>query len=369
MKTVQVGLIGSGFISTIHADSLQRCAGARIAGIASRTPANAKAFAKRFGVADVFTDYRELLARPEIDLVIIGAPNDLHCRMVLDAAAAGKHVVVEKPLCLSLAEADRMIAACRKARVKLMYAEELCFAPKYVRLKQLLDSGALGRPTLLKQSEKHDGPHADHFWDVRRAGGGVTMDMGCHAIEFFRWMLGRPKIKSVYAQMATQVHTGRTRGDDNAILILEFENCVVGVAEESWTKLGGMDDRAEVHGSEGVAYADLLHGNSIETYSAKGYDYAVEKAGSTRGWSFTIYEEAWNYGFPQEMAHFVACVRGEAEPLVTGEDGRAVLEAIHAAYHSAATGRKVWLPFKSNARRPYDLWAGGRRQSRGRPRG
>jgi predicted dehydrogenase len=237
-----------------------------------------------------------------------------------------------------------------------MYAEELCFAPKYVRLKQLLDSGALGRPTLLKQSEKHDGPHAAHFWDVERSGGGVAMDMGCHAIEFFRWMLGRPPIKSVYAQMSTQVHGGKTRGDDNAILIMEFANGVIAMAEESWTKLGGMDDRAEVHGSGGVAYADLLHGNAIETYSAGGYDYAVEKAGSTKGWSFTIYEEAWNYGFHHEMAHFVDCVQNDKTPLVTGEDARVVLEVIFAAYESARTGRKVELPLAATAARPIDLW-------------
>jgi predicted dehydrogenase len=297
-----------------------------------------------------------LLARPDIDLVVGGAPNDVHCRITLDAAAAGKHVVMEKPLCLNLADADRMIAACRQANVKLMYAEELCFAPKYVRLKKLLDSGALGRPTLVKQSEKHDGPHADHFWNVDRSGGGVTMDMGCHAVEFFRWMLGRPPIKSVYAQMSTSVHGEKTRGEDNAILILEFEGGATAIAEESWTKPGGMDDRAEVYGTHGVAYADLLHGNAIETYSAVGYDYAVEKAGSTRGWSFTIYEEAWNYGFHGEMAHFVDCVQNDRKPLVTGEDGRAVLEAVMAAYESARTGGKVALPFASKARKPIDLW-------------
>jgi predicted dehydrogenase len=274
----------------------------------------------------------------------------------LDCLAAGKHVVLEKPLCLNLAEADRMIAAGRSAKLKLMYAEELCFAPKYIRLKQLLDSGALGHPTLLKQSEKHDGPHAPHFWDVNRSGGGVTMDMGCHAIEFFRWMLGRPKIRSVYAQMDTQVHSAKTRGEDNAILILEFENGTTAIAEESWTKLGGMDDRAEVHGSKGVAYADLLHGNSIQTYSATGYDYAVEKAGSTVGWSFTIYEEIWNYGFIQEMAHFVDCVLHDRQPLVTAEDGRVVLETIFAAYASAGSGRKIQLPFASDATKPIDLW-------------
>ena len=182
------------------------------------------------------------------------------------------------------------------------------------------------------------------------------MDMGCHGIEFFRWMLNRPKVKSVYAQMSTSVHGDKTRGEDNAILILEFEGGVTAMAEESWTKMGGMDDRAEVHGSQGVAYADLLHGNAIETYSAGGYDYAVEKAGSTKGWSFTIYEEAWNYGFHGEMAHFVDCVQNDRKPLVTGEDGRAVLEVIFAAYESAREGRKVALPFESKARKPIDLW-------------
>jgi myo-inositol 2-dehydrogenase / D-chiro-inositol 1-dehydrogenase len=180
--------------------------------------------------------------------------------------------------------------------------------------------------------------------------------MGCHAIEFFRWMLGRPKIASVYAQMSTSVHADKTQGDDNAILILEFEGGVTAMAEESWTKLGGMDDRAEVHGSHGVAYANLLQGNSILTYSAGGYDYAVEKAGSTRGWSFTIYEELWNYGFPQELAHFVDCVAHDKQPLVTGGDGRVVLEALLAAYASAGSGRKIAMPFPSTAARPYDLW-------------
>jgi len=355
-ERVRVGIIGSQFISAIHAESLSRCHAAEMVAVASPTPGNAERLAGKYQIPHHFTDYRDLLAIDEIDLVVIGIPNHLHCEVVVAAARAGKHIVVEKPFCLNLAEADQMLDAARQAAVKLMYAEELCFAPKYVRLKQLLDSGALGKPTLLKQSEKHDGPHAAHFWDVQRSGGGVVMDMGCHAVEFFRWMLGRPPIKSVYAQMSTQVHQEKTRGEDNAIVILEFENGVIGMAEESWTKLGGMDDRAEVHGSHGVAYADLLHGNAIETYSLEGYDYAVEKAGSTRGWTFTIYDEAYNYGFPQEMAHFVDCVQHDKQPLVTGEDGRAVLEVLFAAYESARTGRKIYLPFPSDAQKPIDLW-------------
>lgn len=355
-KTVRVGIVGSQFISRIHAEALQSVPQAELFAVASPTAGHAEAFARQFAIPHWVTDYQRLLEMDEIDMVLLGVPNDLHCPFTVQAAAAGKHVVCEKPLCLNLREADEMIAACRRAGVKLMYAEELCFAPKYVRLKQLLDQGALGRPTLLKQAEKHDGPHAPHFWDVQRSGGGVAMDMGCHAIEFFRWMLNKPPIRTVYAQLATQVHADKTRGDDNALILLEFEGGCLALAEESWTKPGGMDDRAEVYGSLGVAYADLLRGNSIVTYSAVGYDYAVEKAGSTRGWSFTIYEEAWNYGFPQEMAHFVDCVANDKPPRETGEDGRAVLEAIFAAYHSAATGTKVALPFASDAARPIDLW-------------
>jgi predicted dehydrogenase len=355
---VRVGLVGSGFICAIHADALKRCADAQVVAVMSPTKGKAEAFAQRQGISQHFTDYDKFLEMDGLDLVVIGAPNDVHCDLTVKAAAAGKHIVLEKPMCLNLAEADRMVDACRKAKVKLMYAEELCFAPKYVRLKQLLDSGALGDAVLIKQSEKHDGPHAPHFWDVNRAGGGVTMDMGCHAIEFFRWVLGRPPIKSVYAQMGTHVHGNKTRGEDNAILILEFANGVTAIAEESWTKLGGMDDRAEIHGSKGVAYADLLHGNAIETYSATGYDYAVEKAGSTVGWSFTIYEEIWNYGYVDEMAHFVQCVKYDKQPLVTGDEARVVMEVLFAAYESAGTGRKVMLPFKTNAAKPFDLWKG-----------
>ena len=156
--------------------------------------------------------------------------------------------------------------------------------------------------------------------------------------------------------MNTSVYKDKTIGDDNAIIILEFENDVIAMAEESWTKLGGMDDRAEIHGSEGVAYADVLQGNSIQTYSKKGVGYAVEKAGNTVGWSFTMYEEIWNYGFPQEFAHFVDCVKYDKKPAVTGEDGRAVLEVIFAAYESAGTNKKVFLPFKSTVDKPYKLW-------------
>jgi myo-inositol 2-dehydrogenase/D-chiro-inositol 1-dehydrogenase len=357
-RTVGVGIIGSRFVAELHAAAFKRVKGAKLVACASPDRSHVEEFARRFEIPRSFTDYQEMLKLKEVELVSLALPNDLHAEACIACARAGKHVIIEKPLCLSLSEADRMIASGNEAGVHLFYAEEICFSPKYVRAKQLVDSGALGQVYLVKQAEKHSGPHAGWFWDVERSGGGVAMDMGCHGIEFFRWMLGKPRARSVYAHLKTNVHRAKTLGDDEALIIVEFENGATGLAEESWTKLGGMDDRAEIYGSRGMTCADLLKGNSLLTYSEVGYDYAVEKAGSTVGWTFTMYEEMWNYGFPQEMQHFVDCLLHGAEPIETAQDGRAVLEILFAAYQSAGTGRRVDLPFSTDARKPFDLWKG-----------
>jgi predicted dehydrogenase len=99
-------------------------------------------------------------------------------------------------------------------------------------------------------------------------------------------------------------------------------------------------------------------GNSALTYSERGYGYAMEKAGPTQGWTFTNFEEAFNQGYPHELKHFIDCVRRDSTPVTTGEDGRAVLEMMYAAYASARTGRKVSLPFRPTVSRPIDLWIG-----------
>jgi predicted dehydrogenase len=168
--------------------------------------------------------------------------------MTLDIANAGKHVVCEKPLCMTLEEADLMVETCKEQGVLFMYAEELYFTPKYVKAKEMADQGAFGDVYLVKQSEKHFGPHAPWFWDVDQAGGGVFMDMGCHGIAFCYWFLDRPKIKSITTQMGTYVHGEITKGEDNTFCIIEFENGAVGMVEDSWARHGGMDDRIEVFG-------------------------------------------------------------------------------------------------------------------------
>lgn len=354
---VGVGLIGSGFIADLHATALSMVPEAEIIGVASPTPGKARRFADERGIPHAYQDYQELMARSDVDVVLLGLPNYLHCEATLAAAKAGKHIICEKPMATTLAECDRMIAACQDAGVLFMYAEELCFAPKYVRAKTLVDEGALGTVFKVYQAEEHIGPHMPWFWDVEKSGGGVLMDMGCHSIEFGRWIFGKKPVKSVTATMGTYIHGDKTKGEDHAVCIVEYEGGMA-IAENSWAKQGGVDDRAEIYGSGGFTRADLLRGSSLLTYSEAGYGYAVEKASSTKGYTFTMFEETWNYGFPQEMAHFMRCVQGKEQPLETGVDGREVLRIIYAAYQSFAEGRRIDFPYEPPApdQRPITLW-------------
>jgi predicted dehydrogenase len=355
---VKVGIIGSRFEADIHAASFQIMPEeAEVVAVASPTPGHAAELAKRYEIPRVFLDYREMLREPDIEMVTITAPNYLHAQMTADIAQAGKHVVCEKPLCMTLEEADEMIDVCQRAGVLLLYAEELFFTPKYVKAREMADHGAFGKIYQVKQSEKHSGAHSPWFWDAGKSGGGVFMDMGCHGIAFCYWFLNRSPIKRVLCHMGTYVHTEAPGLEDDSICILEFENGAVGVVENSWARRGGMDDRIEVYGEGGVTYANLHMGNALPTYSEYGYGYAVEKAPTTKGWSYPVFEELWNYGFPQEMRHFARCVRGKDQPQATGDDGRVVMEALCAGYASAGRGATVELPFRpKGVKRPVDLW-------------
>jgi len=360
--TVRVGIVGSRFAANLHALGLRQVPGAEVVAAASPNAEDAWAFHRRYEIAHVFADYQDMLDSGLVDAITVACPNDVHCEVTLAAAKAGKHVFVDKPLAVNLAECDRMIEACKAAGVVLMYGENLCFAPKYVRAKELADEGALGEVYYVRQLECHFGPHADWFWDVSRSGGGVLMDMGCHSIAFCRWAFDNASIESVSAEVGTFVHAQRTRGDDHSLVMMRFAPSEkhprggIGVAENSWARAGGLDDRLEIYGSSGMTVADIARGSALNTYSGAGYSYAGEKAPRTKGWTWTSFEDAWNYGFPQEMAHFIECIEQVKQPMLTGEDGRAVLEVICAAYESARTGARVALPFDTKVRRPVDLW-------------
>ena len=358
MEKVRVGIIGSAFVSGLHAEAFQDVPEAQLVAACSSHKERVEEFARRWKIPAVETDYRKLLDRKDVDLVAVGIPNDLHRPVVVAAAEAGKHVIIEKPLAHTYADGTAMVEACRRQRVKLMYAETICFTPKYVRAKKLVTEGAIGKLYMVKQAEKHSGPHSDWFYDVRRSGGGAIMDMGCHGIEWARWMYGKPKVKSVMAHCQSVCHSQRTQAEDNSVVVVEFEDGAIALIEDSWAKQGGMDDRIELYGTEGVVLCNLLRGSSMETYSLKGYGYAMEKAGETKGWTFTVAEETQLYGFHHELRHFVRCMLRDEAPMETGDDGLETLGIIYAAYESAGSGKRVTWPYKPTNPDdiPVNLW-------------
>jgi myo-inositol 2-dehydrogenase/D-chiro-inositol 1-dehydrogenase len=362
VSEIGVGLIGAGLIGDQHALAFQRVKGATVVAVADPDTARAQRLAATYGIPIAYDDYRRVLEDGGVDVVCVGAPNYTHCEIVLAAADAGKHVICEKPLARTMSEALEMIAAAESAGIKLMYAELICFAPRYVRAKELMDEGAFGRVFQIKHGESHYGPHSDWFWRGELSGGGVLMDMGCHSIEVIRWLYDKPAIASVTAELGTFVHGDRTDLEDHALVTIRFGGNRLGIIEASWAKPGGMDDRLDIQGSAGTCHGDMMRQSSLFTYSDVGYGYSVEK-GSTTGYSFTIAEEYYNYGMPQEMQHFTDCVLNNSQPMETGRDGLVSLEVIYAAYRSAATGRRITLPLELTADEaadgPYLLWSEG----------
>lgn len=351
---IRVGVVGSKFAANLHAESLAATGKVELVAVASPGQASRDEFAARWRVKP-YPTVEAMVDGQRLDLVTIAAPNRHHLPAVRAAAAAGAHVVCEKPMAMNLAEADEMIRLCREAGVLLLYAEELCFAPAYRRVKRLKDEGAFGDVFLVQHRERHDGPHASWFYDADQSGGGALLDMGCHGIELIRWLLDKRPVESVHARLGRFRHTGAAV-DDHALVSLRFAGGALAVVDASWASPGGIDDRLEVLGTGGSTAAEIARGSSLLTHSDKGFGYAAEKASATLGWSHVAYDEPWHWGWHAEFRHFVDCVTGAATPQETGEDGRATLEIVMAAYASASTAQEVTLPFMTEAARPIDLW-------------
>ena len=363
MKTVRVGMIGSGFIADVHCRAIESLQGADVVAHCSPSEKSRRLFSERWRIAYTFPDHKRMLETVELDAVVVATPNHLHAPIALDAIEAGKHVIVEKPLCLTLEQADRMIDAARKKGVLVCYAEELCFVPKYVRVKELADGGAVGRVYRVNQVEKHQGPYSPWFWKIEEAGGGILMDMGCHSIEFARWLLGKPRVRAVTAFMDTVLHSDKTEMEDDVIIHLEFESGQTALLESSWALLGGMDSITHVFGTGGVIHADLLKGMGLKVYSSTGFGDSPD---DNRGWSFPDYEWLWENGYPQQDEHFFHCMRSGGEPLEDARDGREVLEIMYACYASAAEGRTISLPYRPPAvEAPVEIWLRSRRDHKG----
>jgi len=352
--TLGIGLIGAGSIGSERAKCFQRLPGIELRAVADSNHDHLSAFANEYDIPDYHIDWHELISHDDISVVHIAAPNYLHAEMAVAAARAGKHIICEKPLCLSLEEADLMIDTCHRQGVKLCYCEHLCFAPKFVLAKQSADAGHIGEMYSVMVIEKLGGPTSARTWDKAQVGGGALMDTACHAIEVCRWVMDKQPVRSVYAQLNTHLPDNKPGLEDDVIIIMEFEQGKTALVESGWVLGESIQSRAEILGTEGVIHADLVGGIGLQCFTEKGIGRRNEE------WPFSSYGWIWERGYPQEIAHFIECIREDLEPSESGEDGRAILEIILAAYHSAGTGQKVTLPFQPGGiSRPIDLWHQG----------
>jgi predicted dehydrogenase len=216
------------------------------------------------------------------------------------------------------------------------------YAPTFTKLKEVLNEGAVGQVYMARGKEQHSGPHSAWFYKQEKAGGGALLDLGIHDIACLLWFLNT-EVKSVFCQ--TQIIKpdrgtfGKCEVEDNAIGILYCQNGAQVVIEESWTAPGGYDMKFEIYGTDGQIIADPCRMTPLLVYSEKGYGYAVEKASTTAGWTYPVPEEAWNFGYPQEMKHFIHCIQSGEKPLTDGAFGLKILSIVETMYKSAKSGK------------------------------
>ena len=337
---VRIALLGCGFVAEFYMQGLREVSGQEVVAAYSRSAERAEAFARRWNIPHWTTEMSAAARRPDVDLVLIALPNDRHLEATRVAAQAGKHVVCTKPLARSGAEAAEMLALVHNAGILHGYAETEVFSPAVVRVRELALSGALGRLCTMRSREAHSGPHADHFWDPARSGGGALMDMGGHMFEAFRYFLGKEdRAVECIAWGDLMVHKDRTQAEDNAVAMVRFASGALGVAEVSWAALGGLDLRNEVYGERGAAFTDVTRGTPVRAFTRGGGGYVLEKADADSGWVFPVPDEARVYGYQSEMRHFVESVAAGTQPRETYADGLAVNRIVDACYRSMKSKR------------------------------
>ncbi|MET0813332.1 MAG: Gfo/Idh/MocA family oxidoreductase [Microbacterium sp.] len=335
---IKVGILGSGFISDSYADSLLDVRNAVLTANYSRDIERARAFAKRWASPATYDSMEELAASPDVDVVVIALPNEVHLEAVRIVASAGKGVICTKPLARTAAEAQQILDIVTEAGVWHGYAESSVFSPNIQKAHEMVEAGGIGELLTMRAREAHSGPHAPHFWDAETAGGGALLDMGCHTVESARHFFGKDNlVTEVFAWGATMVHSDKTTGEDNAVALVKFAGGQLATIESSWVEKGGMQLRHELVGTAGRLVTDTSV-TPVWGFIEKPVGYLVEKSDAETGWVYPVPEETRAYGFSQQMRHFIDHFAAGTAPSETFEDGLIVNTILDACYRSMRTG-------------------------------
>ncbi|HOX75625.1 MAG TPA: inositol 2-dehydrogenase [Bacteroidales bacterium] len=333
MKKLKLGVIGAGRIGKVHIATLvQSVPQAEVVALAETNPAVASEVAKMFGITSVFTTYMDVIRHPDVEAVVICSPTDTHAKYIVDAANAGKHIFCEKPVDLSLDVIKGAIKAVEKAGVKLMVGFNRRFDPNFSKIRQLVATGKIGDPHILKITSRDPAPPPAEYSAVS---GGMFMDMTIHDFDMARFITGS-EVTEVYAKSAVLVdpEIGKAGDIDTAVITLSFANGAIGVIDNSRKAVYGYDQRVEIFGSKGMACADNDFPDNHRYYTDDGIHGSLP---------LNFFMDRYLDAYANEMKVFCDAVLNDKQPPVTGTDGlRSVLIAM-AAKKSYLENRPVKL--------------------------
>ena len=327
-------------VAGVHAAALQEIPGARLIGVWSHTPEKARRFADQYHIRG-YESYGDLVKDPEVQGVIICLPSGYHGDYGVKAAASGKHVVVEKPIEVTIVQARRLIEACHKNRVKLSVIFQHRFTPAARKMREAIDQGLLGRLILgdayvkwYRSPEYYKG----NAWRGTKSidGGGALMMQAIHTIDLLQWLMGG--IKSVTGFIKTSVH--QIESEDLGVAAVEYINGAVGVIEGSTAIQPSFKERMEIHGEKGSI---ILEGGNIKEWKVEGChesDFVDEQKivyGSTSSPAIS------HVNHKAQLQEIVTAIQNDREPLVTGEEGLKSIQIVLGIYESSEKRERVDL--------------------------
>ncbi len=342
------GIIGCGMISSFHAKAIADVRGAKLIGCFDRVPKSADRLAEETG-CKAYHDLDEMLANPLIQAVTVGTPSGTHMEPAVAAANAGKHVIVEKPLEITLKRCDAIINACKKNNVKLAAIFPARFHSSSQKLRKAVDEGRFGRMTLgdayvkwFRTQAYYDSGAWRGTWEMD--GGGALMNQAIHSVDLLTWLMG--PVVEVRAQVATLAHE-RIAVEDTAVATLRFANGALGVIEASTAAFPGYLKRIELHGSQGSAVIEEEDVVKWDFAKSNKRDDAIREEMSNRkssGGGASDPSAIGHHGHALQFEDLLAAVKKDREPSVNGPEGRRSVEIILAIYKAAETGKAVSLP-------------------------
>lgn len=385
MEKIRLGIVGARFAADLHLRAYEklRGVGLEVLAVCSKNRESAEAFSKKFDIPYVYTDYRQMLERKDIQVVDLCMSTDLHHLMAIQAAEAGKHVICEKPLTgyfgegetprqrmmeEALKNASAVLKAVEKANVKFCYAENFVYAPPVTKLKNLMKA-CKGTILDIRAEESHSGSHAVYSRQWKTSGGGSLMRLGSHPIgavlhlKHYEGMMkfGRPiRAQSVIGDVGhlTKMEAFRKEPkkwmvdswvdvEDWSAALITFEDGSKATIHSTDVSLGGVKNMISVYLSNAVAQININPNNSLVVYSPEGNifgsEYITEKVETKAGWQFPSPDEDWVRGYPQELEDFISAILEDRAPISGPDLAYETVEVIYAAYLSAETGKRVDL--------------------------